>query len=505
MMNTYGLYINGKWEEAKERRSFPMINPANEEIIAHAAHGSFEDVDTAVKAARKAFDKGDWSGMHPRERAKYFFALEQGIAEHASDLAILETMNAGMTIRLTEGMVIPLVGLFCQKFAEMAEYLSEPQSRAQANFPSLYWDYTIREPIGVVGCIVPWNFPLFLGAWKLIPALIAGNTVVMKPSSSASLSLLELTKLIDSLGLPDGVFNVVTGPGGETGDALVEHPLVDKISMTGSTEIGKEVMKKASRDLKRVTLELGGKNPAIVVDDADLQLAVDGVLFGGMTHQGQVCMSGSRIYIPEKMYPDFLKLIVERAKTLVMGDPMDSDVDMGPVISRRQWESVRRYIDQGKKEGARLLLGGGVPKGDIFKKGFWLEPTLFADARHDMVICREEIFGPVIALIPYENELEAIGMANDTVYGLTAGVWGGDIERANKIAQKLRAGTVFVNDWHMLNPHFPFGGYKQSGIGRESGLEGLYEFTEIKTVHVNIKRTREESFWFQMLLGNTEK
>ncbi len=503
-MNTYRLYINGQWEDAKSKKTFPMINPANEETIGYAAHGSFDDVDGAVHAARKAFDKGDWSGMHPRERAKYFFELEQRIADHASDLAVFETTDAGMVMRLTEGMVVPLVGLFCQKFAEMAEYLSEPQSRAQANFPALYWDYTVREPIGVVGCIVPWNFPLFLGAWKLIPALIAGNTVVIKPSSSASLSLLELTKLIDALGLPEGVFNVVTGPGGETGDALVEHPLVDKISMTGSTEIGKEVMKKASRDLKRVTLELGGKNPAIVLDDADLELAVDGVLFGGLIHQGQVCMSGSRVYIPEEIYPEFLDLIVGRAKTLVLDDPMDSDADMGPVISRRQLESIRRYIDMGKEEGARLLMGGGVPQGDMFKKGFWLEPTLFADARHDMAICREEIFGPVIALIPYEDEQEALAMANDTDYGLTAGLWCSDIERANKIAQKLRAGTVFINDWHMLNPNFPFGGYKQSGIGRESGLEGLYEFTEIKTVHINLKRTREESFWFQMLLGNTE-
>ena len=503
-MNTYGLYINGKWEDAKSNKTFPMINPANEETIGHAAHGAFEDVDAAVKAARKAFDDGDWSGMHPRERAKYFFDLEQRIAEHAADLALYETMDAGMVLRLTEGMVVPLVGLFCQKFAEMAEYLAEPQSRAQANFPALYWDYTVREPIGVVGCIVPWNFPLFLGAWKLVPALIAGNTVVMKPSSSASLSLLELTKIMDSLGLPEGVFNLVTGPGGETGDALVEHPMVDKISMTGSTEIGKEVMRKAAGDLKRVTLELGGKNPAIVLDDADLELAVDGVLFGGLTHQGQVCMSGSRVYVPQVMYADFLNLAVERAKTLVLGDPMDSDVDMGPVISRRQWEAIRRYINLGKDEGARLALGGGVPKGDMFKKGFWLEPTLFADARHDMVICKEEIFGPVIALIPYENEDEAIAMANDTVYGLTAGVWAGDIEQANKIAQQLRAGTVFINDWHMLNPNFPFGGYKQSGIGRESGLEGLFEFTEIKTVHVNLKRTKEESFWFQMLLGNAD-
>jgi len=504
-MKSYGHYINGNWEEAKNKKSFPMINPANEEIIAHAAHGSRPDVDAAVQAARRAFDKGDWSGMHPRERAKYFFKLEERIAEKTGELATFETLDAGMVIRITEGMVVPVVGLFCQKFAEMAEYLAEPQSRAQSNFPTLYWDYTVREPIGVVGCIVPWNFPLFLAAWKLFPALIAGNTVVIKPSSAASLSLLEFAKLIDSLGLPDGVFNLVTGPGGETGDALVEHPLVDKISMTGSTEVGKEVMRKACRDLKRVTLELGGKNPAIVLDDADLEMAVDGVLFGGLIHQGQVCMSGSRIYIPSRIYPEFLDLIKKRADTLVVGDPMDHSTDLGPLISRKQQESVLGYIEQGKKEGARLLCGGGKLSGSKFEKGFWLAPTLFADASHDMVISREEIFGPVIALIPYDDEDVAVAMANDTRYGLTAGVWGADIERANKLAQKLRAGTVFVNDWHMLNPHFPFGGYKQSGIGRESGLEGLYEFTEIKTVHINIKRTREESFWFQFLLGNADE
>ena len=416
----------------------------------------------------------------------------------------MEARDAGIVMRVTEGMVVPLVGLYCQKYAEMADCLSEPQSRAQSNFPALYWDYTVREPIGVVGCIVPWNFPLFLGAWKLIPALIAGNTIVMKPSSTASLSLLELTKLFDSRGLHEGVFNVVTGPGAETGNALVEHPLVDKLIMTVSTDIGKQVMRKASRDLKRVTLELGGKNPAILLDDVDLEMAADGVLFGGLLHQGQVCMSGSRVSIPQHKYDDFVHLIAERAATLVLGDPMDSDVDLGPVVSRRQLETIKGYIETGKNEGARLVCGGKSPEGEMFKKGFWMEPTIFADATHDMVTSREEIFGPVISLIPYEDEDEVISMANDTDYGLTAGVWGTDIERANKMAQKLRAGTVFINDWHMLNPNFPFGGYKQSGIGREGGIEGLYEFTEIKTVHINIKRTREESFWFQLLLGNAD-
>ena len=503
-MNAYGLYINGKWDEAKAGNVFPAINPANEEIIAEVAHGGEKDVDAAVRAARNAFEKGDWSRMDPRERAPFFFELEKHIAANSAELAEMETLDTGMVIRISSGMVVPMVGVFCQRFAEMAEYLSEPQSRAQSTFPALYWDYTVREPIGVVGCIVPWNFPLFLATWKIIPALIAGNTVVLKPSSSASLSLLELTKLIDSLGLPEGVFNLVTGPGGEAGDALAEHPLVDKISMTGSTEVGKAVMGKAARDLKRVTLELGGKNPAIVLEDVDLEMAVDGVLFGGLVHQGQVCMSGSRVYIPQTIYKDFLDQIVERAKTLVLGDPMDGDTDMGPLISKAQWKRVMGYIDKGKKEGARLLLGGGVPEGEEFEKGFWLEPTLFGDASHGMVISREEIFGPVLAMIPYNDEQEAITMANDTPYGLTAGVWGGDIDHANRVAQHLRAGTVFINDWHTLNPNFPFGGYKQSGIGRESGLEGLYEFTEIKTVHINTKRSREESFWFQLLLGNTE-
>jgi len=502
-MNTYGLYINGKWEDAKTGRTLSVINPANEEIIAEISEAGKKDVDEAVGAARKAFDKGEWSRMHPRERASFFFELEKHVAANSSELSEIETQDTGMVIRISSGMVVPMVGLFCQRYAEMAEYLAEPKSMAQSTFPALCWDYTVREPIGVVGCIVPWNFPLFLATWKIIPAMVAGNTVVLKPSSWAPLSLLELTKLIDSLGLPEGVFNLVTGPGSEAGDALVEHPLVDKISMTGSTEVGKEVMGKAARDLKRVTLELGGKNPAIVLEDVDLEMAVDGVLFGGLVHQGQVCMSGSRVYIPRKIYKEFVGLIVERATTLVLGDPMDGDSDMGPLISRRQWERVMGYIEKGRNEGANLLLGGNVPNGRQFEKGFWLEPTLFGDASHEMVISREEIFGPVLAMIPYDSEKEAVLMANDTPYGLTAGIWGADIDHANKIAQDLRAGTVFINDWHTLNPNFPFGGYKQSGIGRESGLEGLYEFTEIKTVHINIKRTREESFWFQMLLGNT--
>lgn len=501
-MKTYGLYIDGKWVEAKTGRFFPAVNPADESEIANISRGGPEDIDTAVTAAKRAFDKGTWSSMHPRDRAEYFFELEKRIAENTSELATFETLDAGMVFRLTEGMVVPLVGLFCQRYAEMAEYLSEPQSSSQSNFPTLYWDYTVREPIGVVGCIVPWNFPLFLGAWKIIPALITGNSVVVKPSSSASLSLLEFAEIIDSLGLPKGVFNLVTGPGNEIGDALVEHPLVDKISMTGSTEVGKTVMRKASSDLKRITLELGGKNPAIVLDDADMDLATDGILYGGMMHQGQVCMSGSRVYIPRHSYEEYLEKIVKRCSSLALGDPMSPDTDIGPVISRKQWENIMNDIDKGKNEGADIVSGGKSPEGALFNKGYWIEPTILGNASHDMVTSREEIFGPVISLIPYDDEKEAVRMANDTIYGLTAGIWGGDIERADRIAKQLRAGTVFINDWHMLNPNFPFGGYKQSGIGREGGLLGLYEFTEIKTVHINPKRTREESFWFQLLLGN---
>ncbi|MEW6440794.1 MAG: aldehyde dehydrogenase family protein [bacterium] len=496
------LYIDGRWEEGKAGRSFPAVNPATEETLAEVAVAAEEDVDAAVRAARRAFDQGAWPRMDPRERAAFFFELEKRIAEHSSDLSEIETRDAGMVIRVSSGMVLPLVGLFCQRYAEMAQHLVEPESKAQSTFPALSWDYTVREPIGVVACIVPWNFPLFLATWKIIPALIAGNTVVLKPSSAAPLSLLELTRLIDSLGLPKGVFNLITGPGAQTGNLLSEHPMVDKISMTGSTEVGREIMSKAARDLKRVTLELGGKNPAIVLEDANLEMAADGVLYGGLMHQGQVCMSGSRVYVPRSLYADFAGLLVERARTLVLGDPMDGDTDIGPVISSQQRERVLRYIQQGRKEGARLLLGGGPPEGDAFARGFWVEPTLFGDASQDMVISREEIFGPVLCLIPYEEEEEAVNMANDTRYGLTAGIWSADLDRANRIARRLRAGTVFVNDWHTLSPNFPFGGYKQSGIGRESGLEGLYEFTELKTVHINIKTKREESFWFQLLLGN---
>ncbi len=503
-MKTYGNYFNGEWVDAVNGGTFPTINPFNGESLAHVALGLEEDVDLAVKAARTAFDKGEWSGMDPRDRAAYFFKLEQLIADESMELAEAETMDTGMLIRLTSGMVVPMLGVFCKRFAEMAEYLVNPESRAQADFPALYWDYIVREPLGVIGCIVPWNFPLFLACWKIFPAMIAGNCVVLKPSSHAPLSLIHLARLIDKLGLPKGVFNLVNGPGSKTGDALVLNPSVNKISMTGSSAIGKDIMAKASIDLKRITLELGGKNPALVLDDANLEMTADGILYGGLLHQGQVCMSGSRIYVPKTLYSDLNELLIERAKTLVLGDPLDIDTDQGPLINDRRRQTVMNYIQQGIDEGATLLLGGKIPEDETLKNGFFLQPTLFGDATQQMVISREEIFGPVIALIPYESEKEAVQMANDTCYGLNAGIWSGDVERANQLARQLQAGTVFINDWHTLNPEYPFGGYKQSGLGREGGLEGFYEFTQSKTVHINFKQTRDDSHWFKILLGNAD-
>lgn len=503
-MKTFGNYINGEWIDAVNGETFPTINPFNGETLAQVALGLEEDVNLAVESARIAFDKGEWSNMDPRDRASYFIKLEQLIANESMELAEAETMDTGMIIRLTSGMVVPMLGLFCKRFAEMAEYLVNPESRAQVSFPTLYWDYMVREPLGVVGCIVPWNFPLFLACWKIFPAMIAGNCVVLKPSSHAPLSLLYLTGLIDKLGLPKGVFNVVNGPGAQTGDALVLNPEVDKISMTGSSEIGKDIMGKAALDLKRLTLELGGKNPAIVLDDADLEMTADGILYGGLLHQGQVCMSGSRIYVPKALYSDLSELLIERAKTLVLGDPLEMDTDQGPLINGRRRETVMNYIQQGIDEGAKLLLGGEIPGDDRLKNGYFLQPTLFGNVTQDMTINRDEIFGPVIALISYENEEEAVNMANDSQYGLNAGIWCKDVERANQIAQQLQAGTIFINDWHTLNPEYPFGGYKQSGLGREGGLEGLYEFTQTKTVHINLKHTRDDNYWFKVLLGNAD-
>jgi aldehyde dehydrogenase (NAD+) len=353
----------------------------------------------------------------------------------------------------------------------------------------------VHEPVGVVSAIIPWNFPLQMAIWKIAPALAAGCTIVLKPAPETSVSALELAKIIDSTDLPKGVVNIITGDA-EVGEEMVTNPMVDKVAFTGSTEIGKKVMALASATMKNVTLELGGKSASIILDDADLELAIDGSAYAGYFHNGQCCVAGSRLILTNKNYDEVVDRLKAKLARMKIGDPMDKDTDIGPLVSDKQQKRVLEYIEIGRKEGARLVCGGGVPKG--FETGCFVEPTLFADVNNDMRIAQEEIFGPVLAVIKAKDENDAIRIANASHFGLAGGVWSRDNERALAVAKKLRAGTVWVNEWHLLNDKAPFGGYKQSGIGRELGLEGLKAYTEAKHIHIDEILDRKKKFWYNV-------
>lgn len=356
-----------------------------------------------------------------------------------------------------------------------------------------------REPIGVCAAIVPWNFPLLLGIWKIGPALAAGNSIVVKPDEKTPLTLLRLCEIAQECGVPDGVINLVTGPGPEVGARLAEHPDVDKVAFTGSTAVGREIMRLASGTVKKVSLELGGKGAQVLLDDADLDVAIDGALFGCMLYSGQICESGTRLLVPDDMYDQVVDRLVDRASALKLGDTTDLDTDVGPVISARQRDRVLTFVDGAKHDGAKVVLGGGVPYGDRFTKGYWIEPTILTEVNNDMDVAREEIFGPVLCVLRYSDEADAIRQANDSPYGLSAGVWSTDYERALAVAAQLRAGTVWINNWHQIDPALPFGGYKQSGLGRELGQHALDEYTEAKHVHVDLTQTLERHIFDALL------
>jgi acyl-CoA reductase-like NAD-dependent aldehyde dehydrogenase len=408
----------------------------------------------------------------------------------------------GATRRQAYGFHVGLASPHFMHFAEVAASYEFETAIPLPEYPTLSYNKIRREPIGVCAAIVPWNFPLVLGIWKIGPALAAGNSIVVKVDEKTPLSLLRLVHVAHQCGVPDGVLNCVSGDGAEAGARLASHPDVDKIAFTGSTAVGREIMRLASGTVKQVSLELGGKAPALVLPDADLDIAADGVLFGGMLYSGQMCESGTRIFVPDSIHDEFVGRLVDRASTIKVGDPDDLATDMGPVISARQQRRILEYVESGKSEGATLALGGGVPNG--YDKGFWIEPTLFTDVTNDMRIAQEEIFGPVLSILRYRDEAEAIKLANDTQYGLTAGVWSTDYERAGEIADQLRAGTVWINNWHMVDPHLPFGGYKQSGLGRELGPDALHEYTEAKHVHVDLT-TELELHIFNLLLSEAPR
>jgi betaine-aldehyde dehydrogenase len=474
----YQQYINGEWVANASGKSFPVYEPSTEQVMAKVLEADSSDVDRAVQAARKAFDSGAWPLKTPQDRAQILFKLANKVREQLAVLAEVEALNSGKPIVEAEGDIGAVAEVF-EYYAGLATKIPGQVNPVSANALSL----SLREPIGVAGLIVPWNYPLLMAAWKLAPALAAGCTMILKPAEQTPLTSLMLADWFDEVGLPPGVVNVINGFGESCGAPLVEHPLVDKIAFTGSTDVGKLITKSAANTLKRVTLELGGKSPNIFFADADWEASIDGALFGIFINQGEVCSAGSRILVEKKIYSKFVEAMAEKAKTIKLGPPMDRSSKMGPVVSKDQYDRVSSYLAIGKTE-AKVASGGGRPK--EFAKGYYIEPTIFYDVDNSARIAREEIFGPVATVIPFEDEADAIHIANDTPYGLAAAVWSRDIYKAFRVVKSLRAGIVWVNHMQPTCVEAPWGGYKQSGVGRELGPWGIEEYLETKQVYVNL-------------------
>jgi len=474
------LLINNEWRPSSSGQTMEVINPATEEIIAAVAAADGRDVDAAVAAARAAFD-GPWGTMSARERGRLVRKLADRLLERADDVSRLETLHNGKPISESRNIEIPAAAECFEYYAGWADKVMGETIPVKGN----HLTYTLREPIGVVAAIVPWNFPLLLAAWKVAPALACGNTVILKPASQTPLTALALGEIAVEIGLPPGVLNVITGPGSRVGQALVEHSGIDKIAFTGDTSTGKSIMRSAADTLKRITLELGGKSPNIVLADADVEAAIRGATIGIFYGKGEVCAAGSRLLVDRSIKNEFIDKLATRARKMVPGDPLDPKTRFGAIASRKQLDTVLRYIESGRNEGASLVAGG--QRADIGTgKGYFVQPTVFADVTPEMTIAREEIFGPVLAAIEFADLDEAISRANDSQYGLAAGVWTRDIKKAHYVARKLQAGTVWVNTYNVYDTAAPFGGYKQSGFGREMSAHALDHYTQVKSVWVDL-------------------
>jgi betaine-aldehyde dehydrogenase len=474
----YRMFINGEWAEADGGKYFPVIDPSTEEIIAEVPDAGEKDVNRAVAAARAAFDTGAWPQTTAQERGRVLFRLAERVRKETPRLAELEARNTGKPIVEAEYDITD-VATCLEYYGGLATKVTGQVNPVPDNALSL----SMREPVGVAAQIIPWNYPLLMAAWKLAPALAAGCTCVLKPAEQTPLTALEFAEYLGDAGLPRGVVNIITGFGESAGAPLVRHPDVDKVAFTGSASVGKAIVKMAADTLKRVTLELGGKSPNIFFADADFEAAIDGALFGVFINQGEVCSAGSRILVEKKIYPKFVEAMAAKAKTIRLGPPLERETKMGPLVSKEQYERVRSYQELGKKE-AKLASGGGRPAS--ISRGYYIEPTIFYDVDNSARIAREEIFGPVAAVIPFSDEAAAIRIANDSPYGLAAAVWSRDIFKVFRVVKALRAGIVWVNHMQPTYVEAPWGGYKQSGFGRELGPWGIEEYLETKQVHVNL-------------------
>ncbi|MEB1808976.1 MAG: betaine-aldehyde dehydrogenase [Bacillaceae bacterium] len=482
-MNVKKMFINGIWVESQTKEVREIINPFNQEVIAKVTEGNEVDTKLAVAAAREAFDKGEWSSTPAIERGAIVRRIAELIERDKEELATLESLDTGKTVEESRADMDDIAGVFGY-YADLAdkdggELIDSPVPNSISK--------VVREPVGVCGQITPWNYPLLQASWKLAPALATGNTLIMKPSEITPLTTIKVFELMEEAGVPDGVANLVLGAGHTVGAELSSNVDVDLISFTGGLVTGKKIMQAASVNVKKLALELGGKNPNIIFADADFETAVDQALNGVFFHAGQICSAGTRLIVEESIHDEFVNALVERVKKFKLGNGFDEDTQMGPLISAEHLEKVEKYVETGIKEGATLAVGGSRPKNPELQNGFFYLPTIFTDCTTDMKVVQDEAFGPVITVEKFRTEDEAVKLANDSIYGLAGGVWTADIVKAERCVAKMRMGTVWINDYNTYFPHAPWGGFKQSGIGRELGRIGIEEYTETKHIFQNLK------------------